>query len=115
MHTTFAPAQKTITTRNRSMDCSLLTWRERKTPPIGIRHAMKKMSSKVAFIKLMNARQVECISFELVAVDSVKDLVMSRILRQPCSCFGFDLSPTVHGVSGLGVSSPSVLYIYVTT
>jgi hypothetical protein len=76
---------------------------------------MKKMSSKVAFIKLMNARQVECISFELVAVDSVKDLVMSRILRQPCSFFGFDLSPTVHGVSELGVSSPSVLYIYVTT
>ena len=85
------PAQKTITTRNRTTDCSLLPWQERKTPPIGqwreeveeigIRHAMKKMSLKVAFSKLMNARQVECISFELVEVDSVNDLIMGSILQ----------------------------------
>jgi hypothetical protein len=42
---------------------------------------MKKMSHKVAFSKLMNARQVECISFELVEVDSVKDLIMGSILQ----------------------------------
>ena len=31
--------------------------------------------------QLMNARQVECISFESLEVDSVKDLVMGSILQ----------------------------------
>ena len=65
MHTTcaLAPAQKTITTHQ-----------------MGIRHAIEKMGSKVAFSKLMNARQAECISFESVVINSVEDLLMgSRV------------------------------------
>jgi hypothetical protein len=37
---------------------------------------IEEMSSRVAFSKLMNARQVVCTLFELVAVASVEDLVM---------------------------------------
>jgi len=90
MHTTCAPAQKTTTTRNRSIDCSLLTWWERKTLPIwqwrkevekiGIQHAIEKISSEVGFSQLMNARQAVCTSFELVAVGSVEDLVRSLVV-----------------------------------
>jgi hypothetical protein len=47
---------------------------------IGIRHAIEEMSSRVAFSKLMNARQAVRTFFELVAVVSVEDLVMSSIV-----------------------------------
>jgi hypothetical protein len=83
MDPTCAPAQKTTTTCNRSIDYSVLTGWERKTLPIGqwreevdeigIRHAIEEMSFRVAFNKLMNARRVACISFELVAVVSVEE------------------------------------------